>query len=239
MTTLSTPQLFKARLEERIDLNDRYSEYHFELVSPNEIIRVPGQYVSIKIDDKTWRSYSMTDRSDITHGFELLVDHQPDGVGTNYLKNLSFGDEVDVLGPLGHFTLNATVAKATTLIATGSGIAPVRAMLLNLLQLSRDDRPIKLYWGMRYESELFWLDEMLELQEGFANFTFVPVISKPSENWTLSTGRVTDMLKHDELLKDSDYYLCGRQQMIEQCVEILTTNRQILSTDIFSEQFDT
>lgn len=204
-----SPQKYQVRLENRLDLNERFSEYHFKLTKPHELFFTPGQFVSLQVNPDTWRSYSITSRSDNSHGFELLVDHRPAGIGTSWLKNLPIGSEITTLAPLGEFALQKHQAQGFNFAATGCGIAPLRSMLLELLQIRGETRPINFYWGMRYEHELFWLDDFANLEKSFPNFNFAPILSRPDEKWTGLSGHVTDVLVAAELISDGDYYLCG------------------------------
>jgi Na+-transporting NADH:ubiquinone oxidoreductase subunit NqrF len=89
---------------------------------------------------------------------------------------------------------------------------------------------------MRYDTELFWLDDFIDLQKSFPNFTFVPIISKPSDDWSLSTGRITSVLPVVDLIPNSDYYLCGAPAAINEVREILQS-RSIPNEKIKFEQY--
>lgn len=232
------PQQFRARLEDRVIHNDKFMSVSFELIEPLQMDFIAGQYVSIKVDAAgTRRSYSITSRPDITHGFELVIDVTPGGVGTTFLQTIPLGTEVEVLGPLGSFVIAPDPSeKAVVFVATGSGIAPFRSMILDLLQVKRDTRPIILYWGVRYVDSLFWENEFQDIVESYPNFSFHPVISRAADGWTLCRGRVTDCLTHHALPEDAGYYLCGGKPMIESVVQLLT-ERGIAPEHIHHEKF--
>jgi len=216
------PQKYTARFEDKTEHNQKFTQYAFELLEPNEMEFQAGQYVSIQVDDQgTRRSYSICSTPDIKHGFELLLDLEPQGVGSKFFQNLQFGQEISLLGPLGNFTLANQGEDALVLVATGSGVAPFRSMILDLLQVKKDPRPIILYWGLRYAQQMFWQDEFEELAQNFANFKFHPVLSRPSEEWILCSGRVTDCLSVHSLPENAGYYLCGGKQMVLDCISML------------------
>lgn len=221
-----TPQRVLARLEDRVDLNEKFIQFKFELTQPTEMPFIAGQYVSMKVSDKgERRSYSISSSPDIVHGFELLVDISPNGVGANYLKNLKFGETVDVMGPLGRFVMEPEALEqepTIALLATGSGIAPLYSMLHDLLRVKQDPRPVILYWGMRHDSELFWLEDLWELDKQFTNFSFHPVISQPGQSWNLCTGRVTNCLADHGIIQPAGYYICGNKPMLEDVTAMLT-----------------
>lgn len=230
------PQPFTARFEDKIVHNAKYIEYHFELAQPHELHFMAGQYVSIKVAESgERRSYSICSAPSIAHGFILLNDITPAGLGTQYLESLVFGQEITGMGPLGRFVLSDQPESAIVLIGTGSGITPLKSMLLSLVE-SRDTRPISLYWGMRHAEELFWLDDFQDIVEANEHISFYPVISQPNPEWTLSTGHVTDLLAVHEFPQDAGYYLCGSNNAIKSINEFLLA-KSIDPQYIHHEQF--
>lgn len=217
------PQQFTAKLEEKIELSAEFTHYTFELAEPHRLQFEAGQYVSLKVSDKgERRSYSIIHDPSIQHGFELLVDHTPQGVGTQFLQSLSFGDEVTGLGPLGQFTVaDMDAEQGSIFVATGSGIAPLKSMIVDLLINKQDTRPVKLYWGMRHATDLFWLDDFADLEKYHKHFSFIPTLSQAPAEWTLSRGRVTDILRVVDILPDVGYYLCGSTEMVHEVSDLL------------------
>ena len=236
--TAMPPQPYKARFEDRSMLNDSFMTVSFELVEPTALPFLAGQYVSIQVaPDGNRRSYSIASRPDTQSGFELLIDVSPGGLGSQFLQNTPLGTEVSLLGPLGGFIIQEQPAEeAIVLVGTGSGIAPLRSMILDQLQVKQDKRPITLYWGLRYAESLFWENDFQDLVEAFPNFSFNPVLSRPGEGWTLSRGRVTDLLAVHTLPANAGYYLCGGKPMIESVVA-LHTGRGVGAEYIHHENF--
>lgn len=219
---MQTPRQMTARLEDKIVHTPKYIHYMFELDQPHEMPFIAGQYVSVKVSERgERRSYSICSSPSVAHGFELLVDISPAGVGSTYLENLKFGDTISLLGPLGVFTLQANANEsATYFIATGSGIAPFRSMIQDLLE-KQDKRPIVLYWGLRHEEDMFWELEFEELSRNNPNFSFKIILSKPGPEWPLSTGRVTDLVAALEKPTGAGYYLCGNEKMVAEVTATL------------------
>ncbi len=238
------PKQFTAKLEDKIVFNSKYTQYEFELSEPYNMPFLAGQYVSLKVaENGTRRSYSICSTPAITHGFELLVDLEPQGVGAQYLQHLEFGQEVQLLGALGQFVLTPDPGvghpdreEALVFVATGSGVAPFRSMLFELLQVQQDTRPMILHWGMRHAEQLFWQDEFAELMRSFPNFHFHPVISQPIDGWNLCSGRVTDCLSVHEQPERAGYYLCGNAPMITEVTELLS-KQNVAPERIHHEKF--
>ncbi len=234
------PKQYLAKLEDKVQHNEKFVQYTFEMEQPHELAFVAGQYVSIKVADSgERRSYSICSSPEIRHSFELAVDISPAGLGCTYLEALQFGQEMQILGPMGRFVVEDDLAEqepALVFIATGSGIAPFHSMLLDMLQVRRDSRPMVLYWGLRHESELFWEAEFKDLSEKFPNFSFHPVISRPGAEWPLCVGRVTDCLNNHGVIQPAGYYLCGSKVMIEDTSAQLQQNG-IAASSIHFEKF--
>ncbi len=232
------PQKMKAKLASKEDYNQRFSLYRFELIQPYKIENLAGQYVLIQIDEKTTRAYSMCDRPDVNTSFELLVDHQPNGLGVNYLKNLSYGQEIDLIAPLGKLVIeDLSDIKHLFLVASGSGISPFRSQVTDLLQLRQTTIPLTLVWGMRSDADFFWLDDFLQMQRYFDNFTFIPTVSQPTPTWNLLTGRVTSWLESQTFPAKSQFLLCGNPSMINDSQAIIQ-QKGITLDHIVSEKFD-
>ena len=106
------------------------------------------------------------------------------GACSNYLCDLAEGDEVQVTGPAGkRFILPADRSKHDyVFLATGTGIAPFRAMLLDLLEgahgLASPESRITLVMGSPYASDLLYHEKLLELAEQHERFTYLPTLSR-------------------------------------------------------------
>jgi NAD(P)H-flavin reductase len=220
---MNPPQKYTARLEEKLQHNDKFTQYSFELIEPHRLDFQAGQYVSIKVSDRgERRAYSICSTPDNNHQFDLIIDYAPGGLGVQFLQNLEFGAEIEALAPMGQFIVpEEIVADELVFVATGSGIAPFKSMIEDQLRNKQDQRPITLHWGMRQPENLFWLEEWQELDEAFPNFHFHPVLSQAPEAWTLCRGRVTDCLSVHELPTNAAYFLCGSKNMIEDTTNVL------------------
>jgi len=235
---MTPPQRGRAKLADKIVYNSKFVHYFFELTEPHEVPFLAGQYVSIKVTESGLRrSYSIASSPENTHGFELVLDVTPAGAGTKFLEALQFGQEVEILYPLGMFYLmDEPSEKSLVYVANGSGIVPFRSMLLDQLQLKNDKREITLHWGLRHEADLIWEDEFQELSESYPNFHFHPVISQPTPEWPLCQGRVTDCLATHEFEAEAGYYLCGSTTMIADVVTFLI-QRGVTRQHIHHENF--
>lgn len=220
------PRAYRARLSDSyyLDEGKKFLLLKFELVTPNNVKYLAGQYLNIKINDVgVRRSYSIVSTPDMSHSVSILADISPDGQGSRFLRDLKHGSEVELLMPMGRFVVEGAGEKLL-FVATGAGIAPIMAMINDLLVNKKEQRPVRLHWGMRYEKDLFWIDNMERLMEEYDNFVFDLVVSKPNDGWKLCWGRVTDCIARDfENMDGWSAYLCGGDSMIADVKTLLVS----------------
>ncbi|MBV9302322.1 MAG: oxidoreductase [Acidobacteriaceae bacterium] len=196
--------------------------HHFEFEVPGieNFVFTPGQFVSVveRLGSKEiTRAYSIASPRD-GNRFALCLNRVPDGIVSSYLFQLNPGDEVEMHEPLGFFTLRHPGHRAV-FIATGTGIAPFRSMLLD--HLPKNHPRITLLFGVRYERGLLYRDELERLEKEHDTFRFLPTITRPSEDWRGLTGRVQAHLDEAlaipsyEDLATLDVYVCGLKEMVD------------------------
>lgn len=236
---------FKTIVRDKTSYNSRYHLFDLELVSPSLIDFQAGQFVMITVPgDAQKKSYSITSPPEANHKVELLVDIKPGGAGSKFFENLSLGDQVELMGPAGLFVVANFDPKVEhseenlVFVATGSGIAPIRSMILDLLITKKDQRQIILFWGMRHEVDTFWLEDFYKLSRDYANFDFELILSQPNDDWTLSKGYVTDLVAHRVgNFSQTGFYLCGGRQMIKDVTTLLTDKKHVNPNQIHLERF--
>jgi ferredoxin-NADP reductase len=191
----------------------------FETDQP--LVFVPGQFISIRVNERDIRSYSLAGQVG-TKSYGMIVDIKPGGPGSKFFERMQAGQEFNFLGPLGQFVFKPDDGSAEILfLATGTGIAPLKAMLETVLT-DGDNRPMTLYFGLRHREDIFWDGYFNSLQTKYANFKFVLCLSKPCPEWRGVCGHITDLLAGDHAnLNQASAYLCGNGQMIEEAQAVL------------------
>lgn len=185
----------------------------------------PGQYLEIKVPGsaESWRSFSMANTPNESGRVELVVKLIPGGAFSNYLKNTAeVGDNIEVRGPYGQFQLSETSADIV-MVAGGSGMAPIMAMLSQLVA-EKSSRNIRFFYGARACKDLYFLDEIQALGSQLNSFEFIPALSAldDEDDWHGETGFVTEVLeKHCTSLRGAEGYLCGPPPMIDAAVGVL------------------
>jgi len=180
-----------------------------------------GQYVDI-IWQGARRSYSIANAPQVNGKLTLQIRHVEQGLLSHYWFNEAKADDLLRLeGPLGTFCLRTVEPRNLIFLATGTGIAPVKAMLEELatspeLTLGKN---IHVYWGGRSVHDIYWQVEFKEL-----SFNFIPVLSRPSPDWGGRCGYVQQALLEDEVdLTDAVVYACGSDNMIHSARKQLTS----------------
>jgi NAD(P)H-flavin reductase len=137
-----------------------------------------------------------------------------------HLFALKPGDEVDCQGPYGAFIFKRP-PNDSILVATGTGIAPFRSMLLDELP-KVPQHHFTLIFGVRYEHGLLYREEWEALARQYPNFTFLPTLTRPEPDWQGPQGRVQGhVLTTLGERRDMDVYICGLKEMVNDVRSLL------------------
>ena len=126
------------------------------------------------------------------HTFLFCIKLVKDGISSEYLRNLKKGDILKMKGSFGRFTEEENKNK------------------------------IHLLLGFRSENNIFWREELENLEKEYKNFTYMLTLSQPSENWNQLQGRVTLYFNHPS--SSYKYFMCGNQGMVSEIRQILLEN---------------
>ena len=198
----------------------------------------------------TYRSYSMSSSPFEKRYYEFYIKHKERptlGKFTTALFKMSINETVFLQKPRGVFTIEESKPDGTPdtrqmiLVASGTGLAPFISYILYLQKTLKPNK-IVLIHGASYPTELGYkefLDDLASQNNDRCNFTYIPTVSRPndslSKTWTGNTGRVDSILsgieshssKLEKILgteitpKNSFFYLCGHDKMIDDVSEML------------------
>ena len=180
-----------------------------------------GQYVEFILRDGARRSYSMANAPhDLGSppAIELHIRHMPGGKFTDHVFTAM--KEKDILrmeGPFGSFFLREDGDKPLILLASGTGFAPIKA-IVQQMQHTAITRPAVLYWGNRRKADLYQQAWCEEAAATMPNLRYVPVLSEPlpEDAWTGRTGFVHQAVMADfPDLSGHQVYACGAPIMVE------------------------
>lgn len=268
---------FKTLLSQKKQLTKDVFLFRFQLVEPKEIHFKAGQYLILKINDKS-RLYSIASPDTQKNSFEILVEIIEGGLGSTYLSNLKVGEEAVFQGPAGMFRLKEN-PRPKIFLVTGTGIAPVRSIIKSEIKKLRDEE-IKeennfnfsisqfpnffLFWGLRYFSDVYFLNELKQLAIDNQQFQFHICLSReenlqmlPEEDRKYFVlGHIQDSLESviigcnqlkseknlansnqpQSILTNFDYYLCGSRQVVEALRQYLE-QKGVPASQVFFEKF--
>ena len=203
----------------KIQALNRLSEGVIELVlrlPPSQNFRyLPGQFIRLTNKERITRSYSLASIPGDNRMLRMHVRQVDDGDFSRYLfESAREGDLLYLEGPQGHFFVrDEDRADSTIFLATGTGIAPVLAILRGLTDSGRAALgAISVYWGNRFKEDEYLRDGLRELSERMS-FDYYPVFSR--DNGT-AERYVQDVMKsHHYDLSRALVFACGNPGMIE------------------------
>jgi CDP-4-dehydro-6-deoxyglucose reductase len=180
-----------------------------------------GQFVEFILRDGARRSYSMANAPHTLGdkpAIELHLRHLPGGKFTDHVFGaMKEKDILRVEGPFGSFFLREDTDKPIVLLASGTGFAPIKAIVEHLIH-TRKQRNVVLYWGCRSRAELYMHDWAEAAAKEHGHLRYVPVLSeaKPEDAWTGRTGLVHQAVMQDfPNLMEHQVYACGAPIMVE------------------------
>ena len=181
---------------------------------------LPGQYVDVIGKNGLRRSYSLANAPRVDGKLELLIRQVDQGLMSEYwFGSAAVNDLLRLEGPQGTFAIRPDIPEHLIFLATGTGIAPVKAMLEQLNQTPNlvVDTSIHVYWGGRVNEDIYWQPEQHDL-----SVLFNPVLSRPGEQWKGRTGYIQNAVIEDKIpLNNAVVYACGSDAMIHSSRELL------------------
>jgi CDP-4-dehydro-6-deoxyglucose reductase len=205
-----------------------------------------GQYIEFILRDGTRRSYSMANAphtlGEPGTGIELHIRHLPGGKFTDHVFGAMKEKEIlRIEGPYGSFFLREDSDKPMVLLASGTGFAPIKA-LLEHKKFKAIDRPATLYWGGRRPEDLYMDDWVRAHLEQMPKLRYVPVISNavPEDNWRGRTGFVHRAVMEDFAdLSGYQVYACGAPIVVDSAKRDYVAERGLPEDEFFADAFTT
>ncbi len=196
---------------------------------------IPGQYINVIGTQGIRRSYSLANSDFTSKTLELHIREVDGGVMSSYwFTQAKVDDLLRLNGPLGTFFLRETANIDLVFLATGTGIAPIKAMIESIRHLSPELRPksTTVIWGGRRAEDIYF-----DIQGTMSVDCFVPVLSRASADWTGANGYVQQALlavKPD--LSNTVVYACGSDAMIRSAKGLLI-QAGLTSQNFYSDAF--
>lgn len=219
MQNHQTRLLYKQQLTNDVFL------FRFQLIEPLVLTFKAGQYMILLVSqmgkEPLRRLYSIASSEKQVDSFEMIIKLVEGGNGSDYLKKLQIGDEANFQGPAGQFGLKVN-QNNKVFLATGTGIAPMMSMIEAVISRQLTVSTV-LLWGVATAKDVFFLDRLKQLKEDNFNFDFKVCLSREKDLSTIDTndrqffhlGHINSLIIPNPYLLTTDYYICGRREMVE------------------------
>ena len=196
------------------------------------------------------RCYSLANYDTQTNELVFLIKMQPapkadlsPGFGSNYICNMQPGESIEAIGPFEKFHVKDSqhdVTKTMVMIGAGSGMAPLKSIILEQLEKLKCQQNMHFYFGARHKIDLIHRELFEKLSSEHQNFYFTPVLSKPESDWHGETGYVQQIIEHSFLtlgnLNQLEFYLCGPRKMMLDTI-VMLKNQGVKDSEILCDDF--
>lgn len=210
-----------------------------QLAGRTQIHPAPGQYVDVQSACGVRRSYSVANVPQFSGRLELHIKRRDGGrFSQQACDAMKPGDILWIHGPSGDFTVKPASSRAVVFVATGTGFAPVKAILESGVLTA--ERIIRLYWGGRTWADCYFAPMIAGLLAGYQNARFIPVLSQPEvhDRWTGRTGHVQQWIEKEMRdLSGYDVYACGSPAMVRDAFKVMTTRCGLPAEQFLADAF--
>jgi CDP-4-dehydro-6-deoxyglucose reductase len=203
-----------------------------------------GQYIELILKEGRRRSYSMATAPHVGSPLELHIRHMPGGYFTDHVfgagaTQMKEREILRVEGPFGSFFLREDSAKPIVLLASGTGFAPIKAIVEHMAHKGIE-RPVVLYWGARRPQDLYMDELAASWISTLPNFRYVPVVSDalPEDGWNARTGFVHEAVMQDiPDLSGFQVYACGAPAMVDAARREFSSQCGLPADEFFADAF--
>ncbi len=216
-----------------------------QLPSTEKFRYIAGQYVEFLLKDGKRRAYSIATAPHEEGPLELQIRHMPGGLFTDHVFGVNpdlFLKEKDILrfeGPMGSFFLREDSDKPIIFIASGTGFAPIQAIIEHM-KANNITREMHLYWGGRRPSDIYHLEKCLNWAKDLPHLHFIPVVSDalPEDAWSGRTGFVHAAAMADiPDMSGYQVYACGAPIVINSASKDFVGKCQLPEDEFYADSF--
>lgn len=240
------PPTFDVRLARSRMLSPNVRELRFERLDGAAFDFQAGQWVSLVLplpDGEGRRAYSIASPPDGSPGLSIAVTRVEGGPGSTFLHALEEGATIRAIGPQGFFTRPRGLKQPSLFVGTGTGVTPLRSMILDALA-SGDDAPMTLLFGVRHPEDRLYHEELDTLAAEHPNLRVEYSLSKPPPDWDRRQGYVQSHV--EELWRELEAknagpvhaYICGLERMVGSVRDLLRKQMGVDRKQVHSERYD-
>jgi ferredoxin-NADP reductase len=196
----------------------------FTLALPNWVPHRAGQHYDVRLTApdgyQAQRSYSIASNPEQQGEIDLTVERLEEGEVSTYLHDvLIVGDQVELRGPIGgYFVWEASMGGPLLLVAGGSGIVPLMAMIRHWRAAS-SSVPIRLLYSSKTIEDIIYRQELEELRRDHARLEVFHTLTREQPSGWDGYGRRIDMRMLEEVAKpfgkNLRAYICGPTALVE------------------------
>lgn len=233
--------MYKMEVTRIVDHTPQIRELFIRTSTPDRFQFAAGQFVTLHVPTATgkaaMRAYSIASDDRDQQGFQLIFKAVEGGVATNFVWGLQEGAILDFTGPFGRVLFKKPPTEQVVFLNTGSGVSQHFCYLASNAETFPNIR-YRMLFGVRFEHDVYYQDELARLATKFTDFKFEYVLSRPGPNWRGKSGYVQNFIEEYDYLKTpTTFYLCGNGAMIKD-VKLMLEAKGFDKTRIFSEAFD-
>lgn len=198
-----------------------------------------GQYLQVILPDGSRRSYSMANPPHESDMIQLHIRHVAGGQFTKLVPNLKSGDTLKVELPFGSFELREDAAAPMLCVAGGTGFAPVKSLLDDMVKKGAK-RAVTLVWGGRDRAGLYLLSAVDKWKKQLPDFAFIPALEDAADARELGgfQGRVDEAVRANcATLAEYEVYCCGSPAMVAAVKKVCVEERGLDAHGFFSDVF--
>jgi CDP-4-dehydro-6-deoxyglucose reductase, E3 len=256
------PPTFEARLVRARSLSPSVRELTFERTDGQPMSFEPGQWVNTLLPiardggpydsaSSLKRSYSIASAPDGSPHFDIAVTRVQDGPGSTWLHAVELGSALAFSGPQGFFTRPSVGGPPSLMVATGTGLTPMRSMVRAALASSSapsspspSRAPLRILLGVRREEDMLYADEFEALARAHPWVHFEATLSQPGGSWQGRRGYVQTHVRElwNALAAASEetphVYVCGLERMVGSVRNLLRKEMSLPREQVHSERYD-
>jgi ferredoxin-NADP reductase len=248
------PPAFEAQLVSTRSLTPSVRELTFERSDRRPMVFEPGQWVNAFLpisgdpeapEGPLKRSYSIASAPEGSSRFDIAVTRVQHGPGSSWLHAVDVGAALSFIGPQGFFTRAPSNAAPSLMVATGTGVTPMRSMLRAALAAG-SRAPMWVLLGVRHEADILYRDELEAMAREHANVRFEPTLSQPLGAWGGRRGYVQAHVPElwGELsgvaggTELPHAYVCGLERMVGSVRQMLRADMGLPRQQVHAERYD-
>lgn len=226
--TLSSTKFQEYELIDKTIISKNSAIYRFKLPHDYDRLDIPvGHHLACKViinDEEKIRYYTPINNQYDQGFFDIIVKSYKDGEVSKYFASLYPGKKVLFKGPVGRMSYKSNMAKKIIMIAGGTGITPMLAVLGSVITTPEDLTEVKLLFANICENDTLLKDELDEYSASYPLIDVVYSLEEPPKKWNGYTGRITKEILEKELPQpnpDTKIFICGRPEMKKEMLQYL------------------